>query len=328
MAAKKAAKSRAKKVSGARATRRRRRGEPYAVLVEHRVRFRTEAPVSVEAVIASLRGMDRIVKTQLPKAIEAVTGARVKNAELMVSGLEDGSFIEDLKIRLLFKTKDDYDQCVEKVADAVKAGWEGGTPMLKIAIGILIGALVMGGLGLLKDDPAQTGALSNIKGDNNAVVIIGAEAYKTSPQEFQKAVNAAIGKTSSKRVAQAALDATAPAREQGAGVEIEGDGRVVPIISEKTAASLPKTIAVPDVSEDQTYAKVKVRLRASDYDSAVRGWAGTIPGVVDQRTRIIFADATETGKAAFQAEIEADVTVTYSSPLHQRAVLIIVDKIY
>lgn len=326
MATKKAAKQAAKKA--ARAKRRRRLGEPYLVVVEHRLRFKTEAPVSVEAVIASLRGMERIVKTQLPKAIEAMTGARVKNAELLVSGLEDGSFIEDLKIKLLFKTKDDYDQCVDKVADAIKAGWEGGTPMLKVAIGILIGALVVGGLGLLPSDPAQSGALSNIQGDNNAVVIIGAEAYQTSPEAFQKAIDSAVGKTSKKRTAQAALDATAPAREQGAAMEIEGDGQVVPVISEKTAASLPRTISSPDSSEDQSYKNVKVSLRASDYDSAVKGWAGTIPSLVDQRTRIVFANPADSGKAAFRPEIKADVTVTYSSSLHQRAVLIIIDKVH
>lgn len=327
MATRKADTKSAKTNSGKK-KRRRKAGEPHLVVVEHRLRFATQAPVSVEAAIASLRGLERIVKTQLPKAIHSVTGARVKSADLMVSGFEDGSFVEDFAIRVLFKTKDDYDQCMEKLADAVKAGWDGGTPMLKVAIGIMIGALVLGGLGMLVNDSGQAGALANIEGDNNAVVIIGAEAYQTSPEDFQKAVDAAVGKTSKKRTAQAALDATAPAREQGAALEIVGDGRNVPIISEATARSLPRNVSAPDASEDQPHLNVKVSLRASDYDSAVKGWAGTIPGLVDQRTRIIFASPADSAKAAFRPEVRADVTVTYSDSLHQRAVLIIIDKIH
>ncbi|MFC3716509.1 hypothetical protein ACFONC_10120 [Luteimonas soli] len=264
---------------------------------------------------------------QLPKAIESVTGARVKQAELQVSGLEDGSFVEDLKIKLLFKTKEDYEQCVNKVADTIKTTWEGGTPMLKVAIGVLIGALLIGSLNLLPSD-APSDALSTIQGDNNAVIVIGAEAYQTSPEDFQKAIDIAISKTSQKRAVQAALDATAPAREQGAAVEFEGESGAVQVLSKEGAASLPKNVDVPDTSEDAKYAKVKLKLRASDYDSAVKGWAGTIPGVVDNRTRVMFASDLEAGKAAFKPEVDADVIVTYTSPLHQRAVLILVERVY
>jgi hypothetical protein len=310
---------------------RRSTGDPHLVKVEYRLRFKTADPVSVEAAIASLRGMDRIVKHQLPKAIYNVTGARVRIAELQVSGLEDGSFIEDLMILLLFKSKKDYEKFVKKTADAVKSASDGGTPMLRYAIGALIGALIVGGLGLLpsrQSQPTQTGALSNIQGDNNAVILIGAEAYKESPAEFQKAVDSAIGKTSVKRTAQAALDATAPAREQGVGVESEADGQAIPIISASTARELPKEITPADTSEDVGYTKLKLRLRAMDFDSATKGWAGTLPGYIEQRTRVIFTDPAEMAKAINHAEVEADVTVTYSTAAHTRAILIMVEKIY
>jgi hypothetical protein len=312
----------------ARRRRGRERGKPHLVIIEHRLRFKTDAPVSVEAVIASLNGMERIVKSQLPKVIESVTGARIKSAELLVSGLEDGSFLEDLSVKLLFKSKDDYNKFTEKISDAVKAGWDGGTPMLKLVIGILIGAIVLGGLGHIWGGQANNQALSSIQGDNNAVVIIGAEAYQISPQDFQKAIDSALGKVSRKRAAQAALDATAPAREQGVAAEIEIEGKAVPLISKRTAELLPSSITPPDASEDQSYKRAEVYLRASDYDSAVKGWAGTIPGLIDQRTRIIFANTADSAKAAFQPVIMADVTVTYSDSLHQRALLIIIDKIY
>lgn len=321
--------STAKQAKGSKPKKRiRRKSEPYLVQVESRIRFRTENPVSVDAVIASLRGLDRIVKIQLPKAIEAVTGAKVSEASLEVSGLEDGSFIEDLTVKLLFKSKEDYDACVDKLSDAVKASWDGGTPMLKVAIGVLIGALVVGGLGLLPTDAGQSGALSNIEGDNNAVIIVGADTYQTSPEAFQNAIDKAIGKTSSVRAAQAALDATAPAREQSVGIEIEGSTKPIPVISEATAASLPKTIGVQDVSEDASYPNETVVVRASDYDSARKGWAGTIEGLVNDRTRIIFANDQDANKVAFRPEFKADVTVTYSSPVHDRAILIIVDKVH
>lgn len=65
-----------------------------------------------------------------------------------------------------------------------------------------------------------------------------------------------------------------------------------------------------------------------DFDSATKGWAGTIPGYIEQRTRVIFTDPAEMAKAINHAEIEADITITYSSPAHTRAILIMVEKIY
>lgn len=304
--------------------------DSYSVLVEQRVRFITKDPVSVDAVIASLRGMERIVQTQLPRAIKSATGARVKSAEVLVTGLDDGSFIEDLTIKLLFKSKKDYEKFMNKLADTIKTGWDAGTPMLKVGIGVLIGALVLNGLGLLPRSPSQTGALSNVQGDNNAIIIIGAETYQTSPAEFQQAIESAVQKSSKKRSAQSALDATAPAREQGAAIEIEmgGGGQAMPIISESTAASLPSNVSVPDVSEDVAHKKVKVNFRASDSDSPVKGWAGTIPRLVDQRTRIIFANPADRTNAAFKPDVTADVTVTYSNSLHDKALLIVIDKVH
>lgn len=304
----------------------------YAVSVDQRIRFKTEEPVSVEAVIASLRGMDRIVKTQLPKAIRSVTGAHVKSAEVKVSGLEDGSFIEDFKVKLLFKSKEDYERFVESAAATANAAYEGGTPMLKIAIGglvaALVGALVLGGLGFIGSG-GQQGALANIEGDNNTVIVVGAEAFGQDKETFKGAINKALDNSSSMRAAQAALDVTAPAREQGAAVEIVTDNeRVMPIISKETAASLPRTISSQDESEDASYENVKVQLRAYDSDSVSKGWAGSIPGLIDSRTRITFADSGDAAKSAFQPQITADVTVTYSSPRHDRAILIIVDKVY
>ena len=302
--------------------------ESYLVKVESRVRFRTENPVSVEAVISSLRGFDRIVKVHLPKVIEEVTGAKVKEAGLEVSGLEDGSFIEDLTIKLLFKSEEDYNIFLDKISDVVKSGWTGGTPMLKVAIGVLIAALVVGGLGLLPATSDQSGALNNIEGDGNVVFNIGAETYQASAEEIQLAVEKALGKTSAARTLQGALDATAPAREQSVGIEVEGYSGPVPIISDATAASLPKSVSPSNSSEDASYSDQKVVVRASDYDSARKGWAGVIPDLVDERTRIIFANESDAAGVAFRPEFRADVTVTYSSPVHDKAILIIIDKVY
>lgn len=302
--------------------------EPYPVNVESRIRFRTESPVSVEAVISSLRGFDRIVKIHLPKVIEEVTGAKVKEASLEVSGLEDGSLIEDFTIKLLFKSEEDYNLFLNNLSDAVKSAWEGGTPMLKVAIGVLLAALVVGGLGLLPSSSDQSGALNNIKGDGNVVFNIGAEAYQASPEDIRLAVEKALGKTSSARTLQGALDATAPAREQSVGIEVEGYSGPVPIISDATAASLPKSVNPSNNSEDASYSDQLVVVRASDYDSARKGWAGVIPDLVDERTRIIFANEKDALGVAYRPEFRADVTVTYSSPVHDKAILIIIDKVY
>lgn len=131
--------------------------------------------------------------------------------------------------------------------------------------------------------------------------------------------------------AKAGVDMFAPARAQAAGLELmseDGGAVEVEIVSSSTACRIPASVDTKDHSEDVTYEGGKLSFRATDTDSERNGWTGTIPQLVESRTRLVFSDPRDVAKVAYKPSADIDVTVTYSDALHTRPALIIVEKIY
>lgn len=305
----------------------------YIVLLDNRVRFSTTQPVAVEDAIESLRGMDRLVRSHFPKAIKRLTGAQVKSAELLVNSVEDGSFITDTAVKLVFGTKDGYDKFLESVRDKFIVTNDKGEAHVKgwVAGSLLIGIAITGvGWYQAASKPsASAGSLVTVTGDNNVINTIGAEAYKTSPDVFEKAVESSLSAQQKMSAAKAGMQMMAPATgQQGAGVELVSGSNSVELVSPETAAKIPRAVEVIDNSQDVSYQRVLVKFRASDSDSDHRGWAGTIENLVDKRTRVIFANAADSGKVMYKPEATADVTVTYADSAHTKPILIIIDHVH
>lgn len=308
--------------------------DKYVVLLNNRVRFTTTEPVAVDDVIASLRGMDHIVRHHFPKAIKNLTGAKVESVELLVTGVEDGSVIEDTVIKLIFNGKDEYEKFIGGIrskfvsknpeGDTVVKGWVAGSLLAGIAIlGIAVWQLSG------KSNATPAGGLITVNGDDNVIITIGAESYEKSPEEFQKALESVVSRKRPASVAKAGAQFFAPARaEEGAGLTLESGRRSVEVVSPATIRKVPVAIEKKDTSEDSSFKNVDLKLRAQDSDSESRGWAGTIDRFAETRTRVVFADPRDVNKAMFKPEIQADVTITYSDALHTTAKLIIVEKVY
>ncbi|MFC3816590.1 hypothetical protein [Lysobacter sp. GCM10012299] len=308
--------------------------DEFVVLLDNRVRFTTSEPVRVEDVIESLRGMQRIVSAHFPKAIKNLTGVQVTSAELLVTGIEDGSLIEDTMVRLGFGSQEDYHKFLSNIRDSFVAKNQDGDTVVKGWVaGVLLVALGISGIAwwqLAKGKAAAPAGLISVNGDNNVILTIGAEAYKTSPDEFQKAVESSLSQQQKKSAAKAGVQLFAPSRGQpNAGLELnDGDDEAVEIVSPETIKRMPKSIEAEDNSQDRTYKRVELKIRASDSDSETKGWAGTIDELVQTRTRIIFANPSDAGKVMYKPGATADVTVTYANAEHTKPMLIIVEKIY
>lgn len=306
--------------------------QEYVVYLENKIRFNTAAPVSVDEVVASLRGMERLVTTRFPKAIRQLTGATVKRAELTVASVEEGSLIEETVVSLVFGSKKHFDKFIGSIRAKFVSKNDKGETVVKgwVAGSLLVGIAVMGIAYYQKDatPAAPVGGLVTVNGDNNVIVTIGAEAYEKSPEKFAEAIEKSMTNQQKIAAAKAGVDMLTPARTQGVGLDLmsaEGD---VEVMSPETSRKIPAAIEKRDQSEDKLYERVKLHFRASDSDSDSRGWAGTIPQIVDNRTRVIFADSRDVAKVTYKPSAEVDATVTYSDALHTRPVLILVEKVY
>jgi hypothetical protein len=304
--------------------------ELKSVLLQNRIRFTTTAPVSVADVIASLEGMDRLVRYNVPKVVKRLTGANVQSAELLVVGLEDGSFIEDTLVRLFFKTPKDYQRFLEKVRGKyITKDAKGNTVIKAAAIVPILAALGLVGVGYYMGNKSPaSGGLLTVNGNDNLVITIGAEAYKAEPEEFRSAVESAISRTRPTQAAKAGLQFFAPAQaEPGAGVELMSGNRSTQVVAPSTIRKLPAEIESVDNSQDSSYNNVEIKLRASDSDSESRGWAGTIDQVSGKRVRVVFINPADVNKALYRPTVRADVTVTYADRARTKPILITVDKL-
>ncbi|HDS1038168.1 TPA: hypothetical protein QDZ42_001365 [Stenotrophomonas maltophilia] len=308
--------------------------QQYVVYLENRIRFKTETPVSVDEVISSLKGMERLVQTRFPRAIKQLTGATVKEVKLEVSGVEEGSLIEDTLITVIFGNKKNYDKFVNGVRSKyVSKNNKGETVVKGWVAGSLLVAVVVLGIAYYQKSasptPPPVGGLVTVNGDNNVIVTVGAESYNKSPQDFVEALEKSMTNQQKIAAAKAGVDMLAPARNQGAAVEImPTDEKPVELMSSATARNIPAAVERRDNSEDKSYGRVKLNFRAMDSDSDSKGWAGTIPQIVDARTRVIFADPRDVAKVTHKPSADVDATVTYSDALHTKAILIIVEKVY
>ncbi len=306
--------------------------QEYVVYLENRIRFNTTAPVSVDDVVASLRGMETLVTTRFPKAIRELTGARVKRAELTVASVEEGSLIEETVVSLVFGSKKHFEKFIGSIrAKFVSKNDKGETVVKGWVAGALLVGIAVTGIGWYQSNAmpaAPVGGLVTVNGDNNVIVTIGAEAYEKSPDKFAEAIEKSMTNQQKIAAAKAGVEMLTPSRTQGAGLELMSAEGQVEVVSPETSRKIPATIEKRDQSEDKLYERVNLHFRASDSDSDSRGWAGTIPQVVDKRTRVIFADSRDVAKVTYKPSAEVDATVTYSDALHTRPVLILVEKVY
>lgn len=307
--------------------------DKYVVLLDNRVRFTTTEPVAVEDVIESLKGMDHIVRHHFPKAIKNLTGAKVESIELLVSGVEDGSIVEDTVVKLIFDGKKEYEKFIGGIRKKfVSKNSQGETVVKGWVAGSLLAGIAILGVGywqqLHKPAANPSGGLVTVNGDNNIIVTIGAESYDKSPQEFQKALETVVSRKRPASAAKAGTQFFAPARaENGAGMQLESGKHSVEVVSPATVKKLPVAIEKRDASEDTSFKNVALKLRAQDSDSESRGWAGTIDRLAETRTRVVFANPQDVNKAIFKPEVQADVTITYSDSLHTTPKLIIVERV-
>lgn len=277
----------------------------YALFVEHEVKYTNENPVPVRDVVAALLALEKISGTYLPRTLNALVGVEVKRAEILVEGIEHGSLIEKVLVKLVFGDEEHMNEFLDKIRDgqimdALRA-LSGGNRVNIPRVGVLLGVLVALGVGY---------ALVSKDGDTHPavnVIIIGAESYERSPEAFVDIVNAAVGHDK-KKLAQNAADFIAPAKADPKGaVVLDGNSKLS--FDHKIVQAMPRQVS-PEPYESQTeYKDVDLEIRASDRDKSSTGWAGVVRDLFDRRVKLVLAPAVSAHDLANKFHVRADVIV-------------------
>ncbi len=287
----------------------------FEVLIEHSVKYTNKLPLSVQDVIQSLAALEKVSVHFLPQALSELTGAGVMSAEVLVEGFQQGSFIEDTIVRLVFKDKENMNKFIDKVREKGVYAYRklpgNGKPVLKaIAVSSVIGALVAtGAIYAITSTNKEAAPALNLNISDSTFVVIGAESYSMSPEKFAEVIDK-VGSTDKKKLAQAAVKIIAPAKkEEGATVAMTQEGSLA--LPPETVKATPNSVDFDPFEIDQPHPDADVEIRATDLDSSSRGWAAIIRGVVDRRVKLILDPGVDPQDVGGKFKLRADVIVKF-----------------
>jgi hypothetical protein len=277
------------------------------LFARHEIRYATEHPVPVKDVIASLQGLQRISTHFLPRTLSALTGVEVIGADLFVEGFDEGSFIEDVLVKLVFGSQEKLDAFLKKAHGGVVADVKGiivKHPIVSVAVLSLVA------YGAAQAYSAMNGGQqsSYIQANNNVINIIGAESYRMDPEAFASILASAVGPDRNE-IAQNAAKVLAPAKNEAAGVILDGNQRLS--ITPEAVNAVPAKVEFDGPPLEEACLDVDLQIRAIDRDKVRQGWKGLIPGLVDRRVPLKLSDSVDPEVLATYATVRADVHIVY-----------------
>ncbi|MGF6711616.1 hypothetical protein QFZ41_002580 [Luteibacter sp. W1I16] len=278
-----------------------------ALFARHEIRYTTEHPVPVKDVIASLQGLQRISAHFLPRTLSALTGVEVLSADLFVEGFEQGSFVEDVLVKLVFGSQEKLDAFLKKANESVVAEAREiivKHPIISVAVLALLAYGAAQAYSAMNDGQQS----SAIQANNNVINIIGAESYKMDPQAFARVLTAAVG-ADRKKIAQDSARVLAPAKNEAAAIILDGNQKLS--ITSAAVKEVPAKVEFDERPLEETYPDVDLQIRAIDRDKVRQGWKGLIPGLVDRRVPLKLSDSVDAEELAKYATVRADVRIVY-----------------
>ncbi len=275
--------------------------------------------MQVKDVIESLKGLEGLSVRFLPEALTKLTGVGVERAEVYVEGFEYGSFIEKIVVRLFFKNEENMNKFLDKVRDGTISFYNKipgrSRPVLKAAtITAAMAAITIVGTSYAIGTTDNPPPANIINLENSPIIIIGAEAYKSSPAEFLATIKEVVD-VNKKHAAANAARLVSPAKqgENGTLSFYSADSEALLEIDAETVIATPSKVEMPPYEHTQEFPDVDLHIRATDRDSSKTGWAGVIPGIAERRVKLVLDENIDPAVLAAMDIVRADVKVTYNN---------------
>ncbi len=244
-------------------------GEPteWVCEVRYRVYYNTTNPVPIKEIVASLQGLEGLLKC-VPQALTNFTGVQIDGSEFLVQTIESGSLIEDFLLKFFFKDKESFEAFAAKL---------GSNKKMRAAV---IAAIIAGavGYGLHWAATASKQPTPSITATNSVIIQNGAGVLNISPEVFQEKLLAAL--SDKKAIAASAIKTVAPSRSDpqstirfGSPEDAATQGLEIPA---KAIAEAPLRLVLEPNERIEKYTNTVLHLRAMNLDSKTSGWAGKL----------------------------------------------------
>ncbi|WP_439861620.1 hypothetical protein [Pseudomonas sp. MBLB4136] len=286
-----------------------------SLLVEHTLKYTNSKPLTVREVVDSLQALEKVSVHFLPSTLSALSNADIVSAELYVEGLEEGSFIEKVLVKLFFRDEQELEKFLdssrEKLRDIYKRAPGGDYPVMKgvVVVSAALGTLILVGAAwaIATTNEAPPASVTTLT--DNTIIIIGAESYGKNPQDFLQIIEGVAGHDK-KKLAQQSAKIIAPAKsEEGATVVLDDNESLK--VDTDVVKAIPDTVDFDPFEITDPHSDVDLEIRATDLDSLQRGWAAIIPGLVERRVKLKLGENIQPEDLAGKFKVRADVEILY-----------------
>lgn len=275
--------------------------EFYVVETNFNYKYTTHEPIPIPDVIDSLRSMERLLR-RTPVFIEKrFKDISITETDVYVERLETGSLDLDFLIKFVFKTDERAERAKEIAQELMK---EKGVVRDLVAVGI--GAMLGVGAHHILFPGKEAPPAASITAYQSVIIQAGANVGLD-----QEAMKEAIKKIpDQKSLGKDAFNVLKPATQDGkANIEMSGLPEIS--IERDIIDKLPEQYEAPIPSEKSSvYIEATVLVYASDRDNHDKGWAGSVPNIVDNRVKFVLDDSIDPAEWHGTTRIKANIRVT------------------
>lgn len=280
-----------------------------SIKTEHQLYYNNKEPIPIPELVESLSGVEALFRRTPAMLEEMMPGVKIEDINIYVSELSSGSLKEDLIVDLIFGGQEEYDNFRTALQKFRKNGLKDMTSDDKKAMRPLLGLLLAGmiGAGAMYIAKSKQEPTTQIEAYNNTIINFGAGEFDIKGDEFKAIIEASIG--NKKKLVKDVVKIIKPAKlDPDASLEIDGNKSLT--ISPKVITSIPVEYEEPKPREkSKEYSNVDLFIFASDRDKNTQGWAGIIPTIVDNRTKVTLDTTLDPKKLHGKLKFKADVTV-------------------
>ena len=279
----------------------------YSYSLREHIKLETKQPLTVPELVKHLQSLEQIAK-QSPRAFGALTNTEIVSVDLLIEDIEQGSLLEDIVLKFVFKDQVNLDNFIEQ-----SRNWVIENPMETVSVlgGAVLGGLLAYGLYRLRKKSTSEGQ-SVIVNNYGTMITNGAGTLNISEESFKKAIE------------ESPEDKTKLAKNAQKFVQMakseSGDGSVTfgkvatehPIEIPADVVSHIPHYNEPEASEDKTmpFENITLQIRTLDRDKYT-GWLGYIEGAFTQRLPLEIPINTDLNVLARQEAVKATVTLVY-----------------
>ena len=266
---------------------------------DHYFYYDTKIPVTTSALAESLLSYEAIVRRSRG-VLNNVLGAKIKDSEIYVTGVEIGSYKESFTFRFIFGKGRAGEKNVEKIRK--KLGLTNVDAKKLIGI-VVLGAVLYAAYCFLPKEP--TPASIHIENSfNNLGKEIG-----LSKEEILKLFSTSIKNTEDLK-RQVSRLAHPNGEEHTGSMHFDRDDSLT--IPSDIVSMIPAGYKKEELDEPfRDYDNVDIVIRAVDLDRPDAGWAGIFPEIGDKRLPVVLAEGLNPSAISIGRLIPANITVVF-----------------